>query len=253
MPASPERRLRVLILGGTAEAALLAERLAADHRYEVVSSLAGVTKKHRQLAGETRIGGFGGAEGLAGYLAAEDIDRAIDATHPFAATISRHTAVACERSGVPLLRLQRPAWRAEAGDRWLEVPDADAAAKALPGLAGRIFLAIGRKQIEAFQGLSEIWFLVRLIEPPAEALALPTHELLLARGPFEIAGERELLHRHAIGALVTRNSGGSATYPKIAAAREAGLPVVMIARPQPPTGVATARGVDGVLAWLSGA
>lgn len=253
MPASPEPRPRILILGGSAEAATLAERLVADGGSEVTTSLAGATRRRRALAGRVRIGGFGGARGLAAYLSAEAIGRVVDATHPFATTISRHAALACEQAGVPLLRLQRPAWPAEAGDRWLEVGDVGAAAAALPGLATRVFLAIGRKEVGAFAGLPDIWFLVRLIEAPVEPLALPAHELLLARGPFDVAAERALLRRHAIGAVVARNSGGGATYAKIAAAREAALPVVMIARPRPPLGVATVPGVAGALAWLTGA
>jgi precorrin-6A/cobalt-precorrin-6A reductase len=251
VPASPEPRSRILILGGTTEAAALAERLVADGRSDVVSSLVGATRRRRRLAGELRVGGFGGAGGLAAYLTAAEIGRVVDATHPFAATISAHAAMACARSGLPLLRLQRPAWRPRPGDRWIEVRDATAAAAALPGLADRVFLTIGGKEIAAFAGRPETWFLVRLIEAPAAPPPLPAHQLLLARGPFEVAEEGALLRRHAIGALVAKNSGGSATYAKIAAAREAALPVVMIARPGSPEGVATVADVDGALAWLA--
>jgi precorrin-6A/cobalt-precorrin-6A reductase len=250
VPASPEPRPRVLILGGTAEAAALAERLVADGRSDVVSSLVGATRQRRALAGALRVGGFGGARGLAAYLVAEDITRVVDATHPFAATISRHAAMASDRSGRPLLRLERLAWRPQSDDRWIEVRDAAAAAEALPSLADRVFLTIGRKEIAAFAGRPETWFLVRLIEAPAEPLALPAHHLLLARGPFDVAEEGALLRRHAIGALVAKNSGGAATYAKIAAARQAAVPVVMIARPHSPEGIATVPDVDGVLAWL---
>lgn len=251
MPASIEGRPRLLILGGTAEAALLAERLVDEGRFEVVTSLAGATRQRRALAGEVRTGGFGGAEGLADYLEAARVARVIDATHPYAATISRHAAAACARLGLPALRLQRPPWQQQPGDRWIEVADTREAAKVLPDLAKRAFLSIGRRETAAFAGLPEVWFLVRLIETPAEPLGLAAYELLLGRGPFEVASERALLDRYRIAALVAKNSGGGATYAKIAAAREAALPVVMIARPEAPEGVATAAGVEDVLAWLA--
>ncbi|MDP6707873.1 MAG: cobalt-precorrin-6A reductase [Alphaproteobacteria bacterium] len=253
MPASTEGRPRLLILGGTTEAALLAKRLVAEGRWDVVTSLAGATRRRRALAGEVRTGGFGGTEGLVDYLEAARIARVIDATHPYAAMISRHAAAACARLGLPALRLQRPPWQRQSGDRWIEVADTKEAAKVLPGLAKRAFLSIGRREIAAFTGLPEVWFLVRLIEAPDEPLGLATYELLLARGPFEVASERALLDRNRIAAVVAKNSGGDATYAKIEAAREAAVPVVMIARPEAPEGIATAAGVEDVLAWLAGA
>ncbi len=251
MPASTEGRPRLLILGGTTEAALLAKQLVAEGRWDVVTSLAGATRRRRALAGKVRLGGFGGAEGLVAYLEAERFERVIDATHPYASTISRHAADACTRLGLPALRLQRPPWQRQPGDRWIDVADTREAAKRLPDLANRAFLSIGRREIAAFTGLPEVWFLVRLIEAPDEPLGLAAYELLLARGPFEVASERALMDRYRIAALVAKNSGGSATYAKIEAAREAAVPVVMIARPEAPEGIATAAGVEDVLAWLA--
>jgi precorrin-6A/cobalt-precorrin-6A reductase len=247
MPASPER---VLILGGTGEGAALARRLAGDPRFEVVSSLAGATRRPAPLAGRVSIGGFGGAEGLADFLRAERIDRLIDATHPFAARISANAAEAAAIAGVPLLRLARPPWRALPGDRWIEVADAAAAAARLPGLARRAFLSLGRKELAAFAKLEETWFLVRLIEAPASPLPLMHYELVLGRGPFAVAAEVALLRTHGVEALVTKNSGGDATYAKIVAARRLALPVLILSRPPEPEGVAGVGDIGAVLAWL---
>lgn len=250
MPASPEP-LRVLVLGGTSEGAALARRLDGDARFEVISSLAGATRHPAALPGRLKHGGFGGADGLAAYLKAERIDRVVDATHPYAARISAHAAEACGMADVALLRLARPPWRRQGGDRWIEVDDAAAAARALPGLGRRIFLSLGRKDLAAFAGLDGIWFLVRLIEAPAVPLPLPRHELVLGRGPFRREDEIALLRRHAVEAVVSKNSGGAATYAKIEAARVLGLPVVMLRHPPEPAGVASFATVDAALTWLS--
>ncbi len=243
---------RLLILGGTGEAAALAR--AAQLRFgaglHVTTSLAGRTRKPAALPGQVRVGGFGGAAGLARYLSREGVHRVVDATHPFAAAISAHAAEACREKGVPRLALVRPAWKQRSGERWIEVGDAAAAAAALPGLGARVFLTLGARGLEHFAALAGIWFLVRLIERPARPLPLPDHHLILGRGPFDLEAERALTKRHRIDALVTKASGGEATYAKIAAARLEGVPVVMIRRPPQISGESVAS-VDQALAWLA--
>ena len=240
---------RLLVLGGTREALDLARRATADPRLHVITSLAGRTRAPAAVPGELRVGGFGGAEGLARYLREAAIDLVVDATHPFAATMAGNAAAAGEAAGVPRLKLLRPPWRAEDGDRWIEVADTAAAAAALPGLAERVFLTTGRQDIEAFAGCADIRFLVRLIDPPDEPLPLADHEVILARGPFEIDEEAALLETHRIGALVSKNSGGTMTRAKIEAARRLGLPVVMIQRTAPPAGELV-ESVGGALKWI---
>jgi len=239
---------RLLILGGTGEAVALAGDLAARRPdLHVVTSLAGATRAPVRPAGAVRIGGFGGSEGLATYLRSEAIDALVDATHPFAATMAQHAALAAARTGTPRLKLLRPMWPRLPDDRWIEVDDATGAAAALVGLGvRRVLLTLGGRDLGAFAGLDGIAFVVRLIEPPAEPLPLGRAELLLARGPFDEAAERALMADRAIEALVTKAAGGEATAAKLAAARALALPVVMIRRPPPPAGetapdVATAR------------
>ena len=241
--------MRVLILAGTSEAAALAEACAGRSGLETISSLAGRTRVPRPLPGELRVGGFGGAAGLEGFLRARAVDRLVDASHPFAAQISRHAAAACHAAGVPRLRLLRPPWRALAGDRWLEVASLAAAARLLPETGQRAFLTVGHKELGAFAGVPRVWFLIRTIEPPA-GLALERALYLQARGPFTLADELALLRRHAVDVLVTKASGGDATYAKLAAARSLGLPVIMVQRPPPPAGPVVGS-VAAALAWLS--
>ena len=247
-----ERRLRLLILGGTAEAAALARRVVSElgERIVPISSLAGRLPDRPDLPGEVRVGGFGGAEGLAAYLAAEGIDVLIDATHPFAAVISSAAADACAARAVPRLMLVRPAWRPQSADRWLEVAAFGEAAAMLPGLARRVFLATGPGGIQAFAGIPDVWFLVRLFAPPTAPLPLAAYETLMARPPFTVASERTLLARHHIEALVCKNSGGP-TAAKLVAARAAGIPVVMLRRPPLPEGE-TVTNVDAAIVWLHG-
>lgn len=240
---------RLLLLGGTREALDLAHRAVADRRLHVITSLAGRTRDPAAVPGELRIGGFGGAEGLARYLRQAAIDLVIDATHPFAATMAGNAAEACEAAEVPRLKLLRPPWQAIDGDRWIEVPDTAAAAAALPNLAKRAFLTTGRQELAALAGLRDIWFLVRLIDPPETPLALARHQVILDRGPFGEADELALLREHRIEALVAKNSGGDLTYAKIAAARRLGLGVVMLRRPLAPPGPMVA-GVEAALAWI---
>jgi precorrin-6A/cobalt-precorrin-6A reductase len=237
---------RLLILGGTGEAVALAARASEIPGLEIITSLAGRTRRPTLPKGRLRTGGFGGADGLATYLEAERIGLVVDATHPFAARIARHTAEACTRLSCPRLKLLRPAWRRRDGDRWLEVEDVPAAAARLECLARRAFLTIGRQELAPFATLRDGWFLVRLVEPPPEPLPLPGCEVVLGRGPFTVEEETELMTRHRIEALVSKHSGGDATYGKLAAARRLGLPVVMVRRPVPPAG----EQVDNVAAAL---
>lgn len=250
MPVSPEPRTRVLILGGSGEAARLAARLAEDARFETLVSLAGVTRRPVPLPVPVVSGGFGGAEGLARFLAEEGIVRVVDATHPFAARMSANAAAACLRAGVPLVRLSRPPWRAAAGDTWIEVADAAVAAAEVRELGERVFLSLGRKELGAFSGLPGIWFLVRLIEAPAAPLPLARYDLVRGRGPFRVEDEIALLKEHRIQALVSKNSGGAATYAKIEAARRLELPVVMLRPPPAPVDVDQVTDVEGALKWL---
>ena len=202
-----------------------------------VYSYAGVTRTRRTPALPTRVGGFGGIDGLVRYLQAQRITQVIDATHPFAAQMSRHAISACAALGIPLLAMERPPWQASPGDQWLHVADMDAAARALTSPMQRVFLAIGRKQLAAFAPrATQHHFVLRVIDQTDEALPLPasSYELLIARGPFALEDERALLQRHAIDCIVSKNAGGADTYAKIAAARELRIPVVMVDRPQLP-------------------
>lgn len=240
---------RILILGGTTEAKTLAGRLADDSRLEVTYSLAGRTRNPALPKVTLRSGGFGGAEGLTDYLKAERIDLMIDATHPYAAVMPFNAERACQACGLPRLRLLRPAWRQEDGDQWIEVDDARAAAAALDGMAERVFLTTGHQDMAAFADLPKITFLVRLVDPPHGALPLARYDLIQARGPFAKEEEMRLCHEHGIQALVSKNSGGDATYGKIVAARSLGLPVVMIRRPAAPAGAACAT-ADEAETWV---
>ncbi|MEW1698100.1 cobalt-precorrin-6A reductase [Streptomyces sp. NPDC093249] len=240
--------MHVLILGGTTEARALAGLLHARPGLRVTSSLAGRVARPRLPEGEVRIGGFGGADGLAEWIGGHAVDAVIDATHPFAGRISFNAARAAATAHVPLLALRRPGWVPSAGDRWTSVPSLEAAAGALGGLGERVFLTTGRMGLAAFAGLPQ-WFLVRSVDAPEGPVPART-EVLLDRGPFTLDGERELLARHRIDVLVTKDSGGAATAPKLAAAREAGLPVVVVVRPPVPADVPVAATPEEAAAWV---
>lgn len=228
---SSEKIRRVLILGGTGEASQIAGALLARTDLMIVSSLAGRVAEPRMPAGLVRVGGFGGVAGLGAYLRDERVDVVIDATHPFAARISRNAELACREFGVPLIAFRRAAWRAQLQDRWTAVADFASAALAVDREGNRVLLSIGRKELAAFSGCTKACFLVRAIERPDVPLPLFS-KLILSRGPFSIEEERELLRAQAITHVVTKNSGGDATYAKIQAARELGIDVVMIERPE---------------------
>lgn len=242
-------RLSVLILGGTTEGHALASALAGRPDVRVVSSLAGRTANPRLPPGEVRVGGFGGAEALADYLAEQKINAVVDATHPFAAVMGKNAAAGCEKANVPLLRLERPAWQPAPGDDWTEVDDWDAAALILGKRSRRVLLAVGRQELAPFAALDDVWFLVRSVEAPDPMPPFRQAELLLTRGPFTLAGERDLLRARRIDTIVCKNSGGAATDAKLMAARELGLKVVMRRRPPRP-GVPTVAAVEDAVAWL---
>ncbi|MGW4485164.1 cobalt-precorrin-6A reductase [Amycolatopsis sp. NPDC004368] len=236
--------MTVLVLGGTAEARALAAELHA-RGVAVVSSLAGRVARPRLPVGEVRIGGFGGVEGLAAWLVEHDVSALVDATHPFAERIGGNAFEAAHAAGVPLLRLARPGWTAADGDRWHWADDLAHAAELLPGLGSRVFLTSGRQGLAAFAGLDALWFLIRCVDPPEPPLPAH-HEVLLSRGPYEVDGERTLLREHRIDVLVTKDSGGAMTAAKLTAARELGLPVVVVRRPPRPAAAEVADVAEAV-------
>jgi precorrin-6A/cobalt-precorrin-6A reductase len=251
----------VLILGGTTEARRLAEILhpadAGDPTrgwssrtgVRVTTSLAGRVSRPTLPPGDVRVGGFGGGDGLAQWLREHHVDALIDATHPFAGTISFNAVSAAATAHVPLLALRRPGWVPVEGDDWHGVASLEEAATVLPDLGSRVFLTTGRTGLATFAHLTRQWFLVRSVDTP-EGPRPPRTEVLLARGPFTLAGEREVLRTYGIDVLVTKDSGGAATAPKLAAAREAGIPVVVLRRPPTPDGVAVVARPEEAAAWL---
>jgi precorrin-6A/cobalt-precorrin-6A reductase len=240
----------VLILGGTGEARQLAQCCAGAPGIETVSSLAGLVTAPLRPAGELRTGGFGGADGLADYLRAERIAAVVDATHPFATTISASAVAATTSAGTPLLVLRRAGWTERPGDRWRRVPDLATAAALLPGLGSRVLLTTGRTGLACFAGVRGAWFLARSVEPPTPPLP-PSLTILLDRGPFTVPGERALLAEHDIDVVVTKDSGGTAAAAKLTAARERAIPVVMVDRPPAPPGAHRVDTVAAAHAWLS--
>jgi precorrin-6A/cobalt-precorrin-6A reductase len=247
--------LRVLILGGSAEASALARSLVGDRRFAPVLSLAGSTRSPALPPIPYRIGGFGGVDGLAHWLAEEPgVDLLVCATHPFAVQMRRHAVEAARRTGKPLLIVERPAWRPAKGARWIAVGDMAAAARALGQAPRRVLLTIGQKDLSAFVGAPQHAYVIRSIDPPAPESLPPGAEVISARPPFGEADERRLLETHGIEVMVTKNSGGDDTAAKLDAARALGVTVVMIERPPAVDfgglDVARASDVAGVMAWL---
>ncbi|WP_068020435.1 cobalt-precorrin-6A reductase [Nocardia mexicana] len=241
--------MKALILGGTGEARELAETATGEPGFEIVSSLAGRVRAPVLPAGAVRVGGFGGTDGLRTWLSDNDIQAVVDATHPFAGTMTEHAASAGASLGIPVVHLRRPGWREEPGDRWMRVPDLAAAAETVARTGTRVFLTIGRQGVGAFAHLTERWFLIRAIDPPSGQLP-PDHELLLARGPFTVADETRLLTGRGIDVLVTKDSGGELTAAKLTAARDLRLPVVMVDRPPLPAGARTVETAGAAWDWL---
>jgi precorrin-6A/cobalt-precorrin-6A reductase len=245
-------RVPLLILGGTREARELAEILDGDGRYDVVTSLAGRTLVPLRPPGRLRVGGFGGAAGMAEYLRGERISLVVDATHPFASRISANTARACAEIRIPHFILSRPPWEAQSGDRWTPVASPGEAAACLAALGERVFLSVGRKDLASFGECRGVWFLLRTVDPLGGEVPLGAYEAIVGRGPFPQEDERALLERYRIDLVVSRNSGGGATGAKLAAARALGLPAILIQRPPLPAGDVVS-GVDEALGRIEAA
>ncbi|MET9270478.1 cobalt-precorrin-6A reductase [Kribbella sp. NPDC003557] len=256
--------MKVLLLGGTGEARELAAALngaeldglgragagragVAGAGVQVVSSLAGRTSDARLPAGEVRVGGFGGVDGLVDWLREHPVDAVVDATHPFAASITANALAATHLVGVPLLVLRRPGWTPAPDDTWHWADSTSAAADLLPRLGTRAFLTIGRQGLDAF-AKTGLWTLARCVDPPAPRPAWC--ELILARGPFTLADEQTILRDHRIDVLVTKDSGGPATAAKLTAARQHGIPVLVIRRPPLPVGPEVVETVGEAVQWV---
>lgn len=224
-------------------------RALAEAGVDAIYSYAGRTDAPVAQPLPMRIGGFGGAEGLANFLRAEGITHLIDATHPFAARMSRNAAEACAATQTPLIALEREPWQAGEGDRWTHVPDPAGAVAALGQAPRRVFLAIGRQTLNAFAAAPQHHYLLRLVDPPTEPLPLPRAQAVIARGPFTVAGDRALLTDHRIEVIVAKNAGGAGAEAKLIAARDLGLPVILIDRPTVPDR-RVARTVAEVMGWL---
>ncbi|BAF89939.1 precorrin-6x reductase [Azorhizobium caulinodans ORS 571] len=239
----------ILILGGTGEARRLAARLAGEENLHAIVSLAGRTENPAQMPVPVRVGGFGGIAGLRDYLAAEAISAVVDATHPYAAQMSRHAAAACAALGVPLLALRRQPWKPVDGDRWREVEGVAGALAALGETPRRVFLALGRNEVRAFEAAPRHSYLVRSVDAVEPPLAVPNANYVVARGPFTAEGDLDLLRDHGIEIIVAKNSGGPATYGKMEAARALGLEVILLRRPDVPD-VPAVETVEEVAHWL---
>ena len=249
-PIPPENgRTRVLILSGTTEGSALAQRLVVLRDLDIISSLAGRTSNPVLPPGRTRIGGFGGPAGLTSFIRQNGIEVVIDATHPFASRMGWNAAQACATAEIPLLRLERPAWRREAGDLWTETETLEQAATSLEGRAKRVLLAIGRQELMPFVRLKDIWFLIRSVEVPEARPLFAQAEFLLAKGPFALEHELTLLSEKSIDTIVCKNSGGNATYAKLMAARQLGIRVVIKQRPARPR-TETVPTVADAVAWI---
>jgi len=239
--------MRALILGGIADASLLAAEIARAG-LDAVYSYGGRTRAPADQPLPTRIGGFGGVSGLADYIRSEGITHVIDATHPFAAEMSRHAIDACAKTSTPLIALERAPWTRASGDVWIEVADVNAAAAALPDAPANVFLAIGRQHIAPFANKPQHSCTLRFVDPPEAPLPFAA-EVIVSRGPFTLEGELEMMRTRGIAWIVTRNSGGDGARAKIDAARMLGLPVVMISRPQLPKRLRV-ESVTEVMQWL---
>jgi precorrin-6A/cobalt-precorrin-6A reductase len=241
--------LKLLILGGSGEAADLARALDGDARYDVTLSFAGRTADPALLPGTLRRGGFGGSEGLARTLTGESFDLVIDATHPFAVQMKANAVDAARTADVPLLAIRRPEWMPREGDRWIMVESIEAAASAIGDEPRRVFLTTGRMELAPFHQAPQHLYIVRSVEPPSPNELPPRVELITARGPFKLKDERALLQEHKVELIVTKNSGGTGAASKLDAARTLSLPVIMVERPALPE-APSVETVAEALAWL---
>ncbi|MCP3418200.1 cobalt-precorrin-6A reductase [Bradyrhizobium brasilense] len=240
--------MRALILGGTADANLLAAAIASAG-IDAVYSYGGRTRAPADQPLPVRSGGFGGVSGLADYLQREAITHVVDATHPFAAEMSRNAIAACAQTATPLLALERAPWDKTSGDRWIEVADVVSAAAALPDSRASVFLAIGRQHIAPFGARPQHAYTLRFVDPPEQAPPLPDADVIVSRGPFTLEGELAMMRARRIEWIVARNSGGTGARAKIDAARVLGLPVIMITRPLLPDRPRV-ESVSEVMQWL---
>ncbi|WP_448042570.1 cobalt-precorrin-6A reductase [Bradyrhizobium liaoningense] len=238
---------RALILGGTSDASLLAAEIARAG-IDAVYSYGGRTRAPANQPLPTRIGGFGGVSGLADYIRRENITHVIDATHPFAAEMSRNAIVACAETGSPLIALERSPWTKAPGDSWIEVADVNAAVAALPVAPANVFLAIGRQHIAPFASKPQHAYTLRFVDPPDAPLPFSA-DVIVSRGPFTLDGELDMLRTRGIAWIVARNSGGDGARAKIDAARMLGLPVIMISRPRLPERLRV-ESVAEIMQWL---
>ncbi|MCK1636803.1 cobalt-precorrin-6A reductase [Bradyrhizobium sp. 157] len=240
--------MRALILGGTSDANLLADA-AARAGLDAIYSYAGRTRAPSAQSLPTRIGGFGGASGLAEFIIREGITHLVDATHPFAAEMSRNAVAACMATRTALIALEREPWAKVPGDNWIEVADITSAVAALPENPARVLLSIGRQHIEAFSTKPQHVYTLRFVDPPDGSLPFPDTDVIVSRGPFKLACEMEMMRSRRIEWIVARNSGGTGARAKIDAAREFGLPVVMLTRPDLPDRLRVGS-VTEVIQWL---
>ncbi|RTE93521.1 cobalt-precorrin-6A reductase [Bradyrhizobium sp. LVM 105] len=239
--------MRALILGGTADASLLAAEIARAG-LDAVYSYGGRTRTPADQPLPTRIGGFGGVSGLADYIGREGITQVIDATHPFAAEMSRHAVEACAETATPLIALERAPWTRASGDNWIDVADVNTAAAALTEAPASVFLAIGRQHIAPFATKPQHTYTLRFVDPPEAPLPFAA-DVIVSRGPFTLDSELEMMRRRGIAWIVARNSGGDGARAKIDAARRLGLPVIMISRPALPER-RRVESVTDVMQWL---
>lgn len=251
MPLLHSPPVPVLILGGTTEASTLCTLLEYQNNFAPTLSLAGVTRNPHMPALSVRTGGFGGVDGLCDWLRHNKIQAVVNAVHPFAAVMSQHVSIACEKLSLPLLRLKRPGWKATPADTWHHAPDLNKAAMVLAEITQplQIFLTTGRKETRPFKNAPQHHYILRSIEAPLPADLPPHTTLITARGPFDLAGEYDMLRRHQINWLVTKNSGGKATFAKIEAARQLNIPVLIIDRPAQPAGPCVHTAQEA-LSWL---
>lgn len=238
----------ILVLGGTLEASALARALAERGERAVLSYAGRVAQPSSQPIA-VRVGGFGGVPGLGRYLRDHGVTHLVDATHPFAAQMSGNAVAACAQTGVPLLALTRAAWQPGPGDRWQMVADLPAAVAALGGPPLRVMLALGRMHLAVFAAQPQHHYVLRLVDVPDSLPPLPQHTTLISRGPFDVASDTALMREHRVDIVVCKNAGGAGAQAKLHAARDLGLPVLMVARPLTPTRHEVTR-VDQVLQWL---